>query len=196
MGKRISVTLRGLTPGPDAGPGDFLARADILRTLGFDVLISRFEQHYQLADYLAAYTDGQIGIAAGLPSVRQQVADEKYYTELPGGVLESVGRLFKRSAKMYVYPTRDPVTSEVLTVRNEQIPAPWHHLRNLLLDIGRIVFNPTTNPIFRFRWPTSGPASRKTILRGRRWSRRPSPRSSKQNTFFVLPTPHVRNGSR
>jgi hypothetical protein len=91
------MTLRSLTPGPDAVHNDFLDRADILRALGFDVLISRFEQHYQLAEYLAAYTDGLIGIAAGLPTVRQQVADEKYYTELPGGVLESVGRLFKRS---------------------------------------------------------------------------------------------------
>jgi hypothetical protein len=31
------------------------------------------------------------------------VADEKFFTDLPGGVLESVGRLFKRSVKMYVY---------------------------------------------------------------------------------------------
>src|SRR6266446_1025867 len=133
------MTLRSLTPGPDAGHDDFLARADILGALGFDVLISRFEQHYQLADYLAAYTDGLIGIAAGLPTVRQQVADEKYYTELPGGVLESVGRLFKRSVKMYVYPTRDPATGEIRTLENVQTPPPWHHLHALLAEIGRLV---------------------------------------------------------
>lgn len=133
------MTLRSLTPGFKTGHDDFLARADILGALGFDVLISRFEQHYQLADYLAAYTNGLIGIAAGLGAVRQQVAEEKYYTELPGGVLESVGRLFKQSVKMYVYPTRDPVTGQVLTLENDQIPAPWHHLRKLLVDIGRIV---------------------------------------------------------
>jgi hypothetical protein len=34
-------------------------------------------------------------------------------TDLPGGVLESVGRLFNRSMKMYVYPARDPVTGEI-----------------------------------------------------------------------------------
>jgi len=61
------------------------------------VLISRFEPYYQLAEYLAGYSDGLIGIAVGLPSVRQ-VADEKYYTDLPGGVLESAGRLFKGSS--------------------------------------------------------------------------------------------------
>jgi hypothetical protein len=133
------MTLRSLTPGSEGGHDDFLDRADILRALGFDVLISRFEQHYQLAEYLAAYTDGLIGIAAGLPTVRQQVADEKYYTELPGGVLESVGRLFKRSVKMYVYPTRDPVTGEIRTLANAKTPAPWHHLQQLLIEIGRIV---------------------------------------------------------
>ncbi len=133
------MTLRSLTPGPEAGHGDFLDRADILGVLGFDVLISRFEQHYRLADYFAAYTDALIGIAAGLPTVRQQVADEKYYTELPGGVLESVGRLFKRSVKMYVYPTRDPATGEIQTLGSARAPAPWHHLQQLLIELGRVV---------------------------------------------------------
>jgi hypothetical protein len=131
------MTLRSLSPEPDPGHDDFLARADILRALGFDVLISRFEPYYQLAECLAGYTDGLIGLAVGLPTVRQ-VADEKYYTDLPGGVLESVGRLFKRSVKMYVYPTRDPVTGQVQTLDNIQPPVPWHHLHHLLVEIGRI----------------------------------------------------------
>ena len=131
------MTLHSLSPGPDAGHDDFLARADILRALGFDVLVSRFEPYYQLAEYLSAYTDGLIGIAVGLPTLRQ-VADEKYYTDLPGGVLESVGRLFKRSVKMYVYPTRDPVTGAVQTLHNSAPEPPWHHLRNLLVEIGRV----------------------------------------------------------
>ena len=132
------MTLRSLIPEPDVGHPDFLARADILRALGFDVLISRFEFFYQLAEYLAAYTDGLIGIAAGLPTVRQVVADEKYYTDLPGGVLESAGRLFKRSVKMYVYPTRDPVSGQIQSVEQGPVPPPWHHLRHLLLEIGRV----------------------------------------------------------
>ena len=132
------MTLRSLGATASAGHTDFLARADILGALGFDVLISRFEPYYQLAEYLAGYTDGLIGLAMGLPAVRQ-VADEKYYTDLPGGVLESVGRLFKRSVKMYVYPTRDPVSGEIHTVLQGPIAPPWHHLRDLLLEIGRIV---------------------------------------------------------
>jgi hypothetical protein len=131
------MTLNSLDPEPNAGHEDFLARADILSVLGFDVLISRFEPFYQLADYLAEYTDGLIGLAVGLPAMRQ-VADEKYYTDLPGGVLESVGRLFKRSVKMYVYPTRDAATGQIQTLENVPMRPPWHHLHNLLVEIGRI----------------------------------------------------------
>ncbi|MDB5331456.1 MAG: hypothetical protein JWP03_2607 [Phycisphaerales bacterium] len=133
------MTLRSLSVGPDVGHEDFLARAEILGALGFDVLISRFGAFYQLAEYLAAYTDGLIGLAVGLPATRQVVADESYYKDLPGGVLESVGRLFKRSVKMYVYPTRDPASGEIQTVQHGPISPPWHHLRELLLEIGRVV---------------------------------------------------------
>jgi hypothetical protein len=131
------MTLRSLVPEPDVGHPDFLARTDVLRALGFDVLVSRFGPYYQLVEYLAGYTDELIGLAVGLPGFRQ-VADEKYFTDLPGGVLESVGRLFKRSVKMYVHPTRDPVTGEIQTLERAPVPPPWHHLRALLLEIGRV----------------------------------------------------------
>jgi hypothetical protein len=132
------MTLRNLSPGAAIDHADFLARADILRALGLDVLISRFEPYYQLADYLAGYTNRLIGVAVGLPAIRQ-ITDEKYYPELPGGVLESAGRLFKRSVKMYVYPTRDPVTGEIESLEQAPLQSPWHHLRAMLLEIGRIV---------------------------------------------------------
>lgn len=131
------MTLRSLNPRAEVGHDDFLARADILGTLGFDVLISRFEPFYELGEYLAAYTDEPIGLAVGLPTIRQ-IADERYYTDLPGGVLESVGRLFKRSVKMYVYPTRDPATGAIQNLENTPPPAPWHYLHRLLSELGRV----------------------------------------------------------
>jgi hypothetical protein len=132
------MTLRNLTAGAGAGHDDFLARADILRALGFDVLISRFELYYQLAEYLAGYTDGPIGLALGLPAIRLLI-DEAFYRNLAGGVLESVGRLFKRSVKTYVYPERDPVTGDVWTWDSVQLPPPWQHLHRLLIELGHIV---------------------------------------------------------
>src|SRR5262249_51750925 len=57
------MTLHSLTPEADVDHTDFLARADVLRALGFDVLVSRFGPYYQLIEYLAGYTDGLIGLA-------------------------------------------------------------------------------------------------------------------------------------
>ncbi len=131
------MTLRSLSDGADLGHLDFLARADILGALGLNVLISRFEPYYQVAEYLTRYTDRPIGMAVGVPSVRQ-IADESYYSDLPGGVLESAGRLFKRSVKMYVYPTRDPASGQIHSVERAPLAPPWPHLRDLLIEIGRI----------------------------------------------------------
>lgn len=137
------MTLRNLRSGNEIDHSDFLARADILAVLGIDVLISRFQPYYQLADYLAAYTDRMIGLAVGLPAVRE-MAEEKYYTDLPGGVLESMGRLFKRSVKMYVYPTLDAISGNIRSADTAPIQPPWNHMRDLLIEIGRI------EPIRRF----------------------------------------------
>ena len=101
------------------------------------MLISRFEPSTSWLN-TSHYTDGLIGLAVRLPSVRE-IADEKYYKDLPGGVLESAGRLFKRSVKMYVYPTRDPISGLIQTLRQVDIRPPWHHLNNLLLETGRVV---------------------------------------------------------
>src|SRR6266851_3289301 len=133
------ITLRGLSS-QDAAVGvdhaDFLDRAEVLGALGIDVLISRFQPYYELADYLSSYTDRLIGLAVGMPTIGQ-IADEKYYTDLPGGVLESVGKLFKRSVKMYVYPTRD-ASGKILTFDVAPTPGHWKYLRDLLLEIGSI----------------------------------------------------------
>jgi hypothetical protein len=131
------MTLGSLGRADDLGHADFLARADILRALGLDVLISRFGPYYELAEYLVTITDRLIGMAVGLPSVRD-IADEQYYTGLPGGVLEAAGRLFKRSVKMYVYPTRAPRSGDVQSVERSAVPPPWHHLRDFLVETGAI----------------------------------------------------------
>jgi hypothetical protein len=46
-----------------------------------------------------------IGVAMGVSSL-QAIFNEKYYEQLPGGILESFGRLFKNGVKLYIYPMK------------------------------------------------------------------------------------------
>ena len=133
------MTLNNLRqPEQDAaGAEDFLARAEILHALGIDVLISRFGPFYQLADYLSSYTDQLIGIALGVDTLND-LFDEQFSQKLDGGALESVGRLFKRSVKVYVYPRWDPGTGRLVTLLD---PAPARAadlLRELVLGFDHL----------------------------------------------------------
>jgi hypothetical protein len=132
------MTLRNLSAPDVIGHADFLDRAEVLGALGIDALISSFQPYYELADYISGYTDRLIGLAVGMPTV-DQIADEKFYENLPGGVLESVGKLFKRSVKMYVYPTRDE-SGKILSIDTapSSRPGPWNYLRDFLLETGSI----------------------------------------------------------
>jgi hypothetical protein len=139
----MEMTLRNLSDGSRVDHADFLARADILGLLGHDVLISRFEQFYHLAEYLSAYTDRQIGIAVGLPSIKE-LAEESFYKGPSAGMLESTGRLFRRSVKMYAYPFLDPATGRVVTLETMKVVEVWRHLRDFLVESGHLV------PIMRY----------------------------------------------
>jgi hypothetical protein len=141
----MEMTLRSLTSPAGIDHADFLARADVLGALGLNVLISRFPQYYHLAEYLTRFTDQMIGLAVGMPSL-SEIAEDRYYADLSGGFLEAAGRLFKRSVRLYVYPTRDPVSGAILTARAGLPLGLWRHLRELLIETGHIVpiddFNP------------------------------------------------------
>ena len=94
---------------------DFLARADLLAACGMTVLISDYVAFHRLAAYIAWRTDGRIGMVMGIPSLIDQF-DEANHADLPGGILESFGRLFKNDLRLFVYPMlRD---GQVTTVHN------------------------------------------------------------------------------
>jgi hypothetical protein len=88
------------------------------------VLISDYLAYHRLAAYLAWRTDGRIGIVMGVPSLLD-LFDESHYAELPGGILESFGRLFKNDLRLFVYPMlRDDrvLTVDTVTVSDELQP--------------------------------------------------------------------------
>ena len=92
-----------LAGGGDVDRRDFLARADLLAACGMTVLISDYVEYHRLAAYLAWRTDGRIGMVMGVPSLID-LFNETNHANLPGGILESFGRLFKNDLKLFVYP--------------------------------------------------------------------------------------------
>ncbi len=67
----MEMTLKSLTEGNAIDYDDFLARVDILRTLGKTVLVSDFLEYYRVAQYFFRYTKKMIGIAMGVPSLER-----------------------------------------------------------------------------------------------------------------------------
>ena len=112
----FELTMRNLLAGgKEVDRRDFLARADLLAACGMTVLISDYFEYYRLAAYLSWRTRERIGIVMGVPSLIE-IFEEKYYTELPGGILESFGRLFKHNLKLFVYPLLDAEKGEIINV--------------------------------------------------------------------------------
>ncbi len=135
----FELTMRNLLNGGDEiDRRDFLARADLLAACGMTVLISDYFEYYRLAAYLAWRTKERIGIVLGAPSLIE-LFEEKYYTQLPGGILESFGRLFKNDLKLYVYPLMDGKTGELTTIENLPVAPELRKLYGYLADRGSFV---------------------------------------------------------
>ena len=134
----MEMTLKNLTDDGSINHRDFLDRVDILCALGRTVLISNYAEFHRLASYLFRFTKQKIGIVMGVPTLRE-IFDEKYYTDLEGGILESFGRLFKNDLKLYIYPLQDQLTGTVATVETAQVAPDLQKLYGYLHDRGSFV---------------------------------------------------------
>ncbi|TWT94328.1 hypothetical protein Pla100_39390 [Neorhodopirellula pilleata] len=127
------ITMKNLQANGKIDLKDFLARADTLAACGLTVLISDYFEYYRLAAYLSQYTKKRIAITMGAGSLAE-LFDEKYYTQLDGGILESFGRLFKNDLKLYVYPLQNRETGELSTVQNLAIAPELRKLYDYLVE--------------------------------------------------------------
>lgn len=129
----LEMTLKNLNVEGRINHRDFLDRADLLRTLGHPVLITNYGEFFRLASYLFRYTKLPIGIVMGVPTLKE-LFDEKYYTDLEGGILESFGRMFRSDLKLFAYPQRDPRSSAIITAGNLRVAPHLQHLYDYLFE--------------------------------------------------------------
>jgi hypothetical protein len=146
------ITMRNLLAGgADVDRRDFLARAELLAACGMTVLITDYFDYYRLAAYLGERTSERIGIVMGVPSLID-LFDEKNHVQLPGGILESFGRLFKNELKLYVYPLQPSPDDELTTVNDIRVRPELQPLYDYLAGRGSFVhldnYKPEYLPIF------------------------------------------------
>ena len=133
----MEITMHDLAREGKIDHRDFLARADLIAAAGKTVLISNYFEYYRLAAYLSRYTNQKIGLTLGASSLLE-LFEEKYYTELDGGILEAFGRLFKNDLTCYVYPAKDEASGTLTTTENIRVAPELKSLYKYLLGRGGI----------------------------------------------------------
>ncbi len=147
------ITMRNLLAGgaAEVDRRDFLARAELLAACGQTVLITDYFDYYRLAAYIGERTTERIGIVMGVPSLID-LFDEKNHVQLPGGILESFGRLFKKGLKLYVYPLQPSPDGELKTADDIKVQPEIQPLYDYLAGRGSFVnldnYRPEYLPIF------------------------------------------------
>jgi len=138
MHNLLEETEKGSAAAGGVDKASFLARADMLQALGENVLVSRFPEFHRLGAFLSRYTKEPIGIVLSR-ALLEELFEEKWYVGLDGGLLESLGRLFKNELRLCVYPGLDAATGQRRAADQASIAL---HLRKLfehLLDNGYIL---------------------------------------------------------
>jgi hypothetical protein len=147
----FEITLSNLRAEGEINERDFLDRAELLCSLGHNVMITNYQEYYKLVEYFSEFTKKRMGMAMGVYNIIQ-IFDEKYYRKLSGGILEAFGKLFFKDLKVYLYPIKDKKTGEFITSENLKVHPRMKELYKFFKYNGKIVdienFNPEISDIF------------------------------------------------
>ena len=116
----FEITLANLKASGEIDEQDFMDRAELLCSLGYTVLISKFQEYFRLVEFFGNYTKAKIGLTMGVNNL-VEIFDEKYYRHLSGGILEAFGKLFFKDLKVYLYPMKNPETGQIMTSNNIKV---------------------------------------------------------------------------
>jgi len=147
----FEITLSNLRAEGEINERDFLDRAELLCSLGLNVMITNYQEYFRLVEYFSEFTKERMGLAMGVYNLIQ-IFDEKYYRDLSGGILEAFGKLFYRDLKVYMYPYKDEETEEFITSENLKVHPRMKELYKFFKNNGRLIdikdFNPEILHIF------------------------------------------------
>ena len=136
----FEITLNNLLALGEVDEQDFLDRAELLCALGHTVMISNFKEYFKAVDYIWNYSQEKIALTIGIPSLIE-IFDAKHYTNLPGGLFEGLGRLFKHGLEIYAYPflneKEEVITTENIELHDETLKPIYNYFKeqDQIIDI-------------------------------------------------------------
>ena len=134
----FELTLKDLTADGKISDKDFVDRAELLSSLGYTVMISNYLKHYKMVEYLAAIAkENLIGVILGVYNLNT-IFDERYYDNLPGGLLEAFGRGFGHNVKLFVYPALNVEDGALYDLNNIVISKNLNGLLQYMKDNDKI----------------------------------------------------------
>lgn len=134
----VELTLKDLTADGKISDKDFVDRAELLGTLGYTVMISNYLKHYKMVEYLSSIARGsRLGAILGIYNL-QSIFDERYYDNLPGGILEAFGRGFGRKVKMFVYPAINVETGGMYELANLELEPQLRGILQYMMDNNKL----------------------------------------------------------
>lgn len=134
------ITLNNLYNKDEFDERDFLDRVDLLNEMGQNVMVSNFKEFYKLVGFMSQFRIIKMRLVIGLDTF-EKVMDESYYSNLKGGILEALGKLFPENVKVYLYPILDEKTKKPLHSKDlvfaQNVKFLFEHLKSnrKILDI-------------------------------------------------------------
>lgn len=131
------ISMSSVRVGGDSSDKEFLSRADLINSLGYDVLVSDYLRTFTLRSWIRRYTNRPIGIVVKATDCNF-LFDESFYDGLEGGILEAMGKLFADDTRMFVYPVIGS-DGKLVELENLKVPSQHKHLLKLLVANGKML---------------------------------------------------------
>ncbi len=127
------ITLDNLASDGAIDEQDFLDRAELLSALGQTVIISDCENYPKLIQYFSDYKIQHLGLVIGV-RVLLSIINERYYQNKEGQLLAAFGELFSKNVKLFIYPSLQEGSAELMNCHNVPIPEGIRFLYKHLLE--------------------------------------------------------------
>ena len=97
-----------------------LQKVRMILALNLPVLITRFPLFYEMKEFIRLASNKPLAIVIGATHL-DKLFDEKFYSDLNGGLLEGMGKLLDKSTRLYIYPHK---TKDICLLTKSYFPKP------------------------------------------------------------------------